>query len=683
MPAADTHRLERWMTTQEITRQPKIWTNYGRDLSTIADDVRSWLRGSRHQEVWFCGAGTSAFIGEIVAAHLNRAPGPARFRAIPTTDLVACPQSYFRQGAKPLVVLFGRSGNSPETLGVLDALANLAPDADRLHITCNPDSALGRQQVANTARQKTIILPPETDDQGFAMTSSYTTMLLTALACFEQDPVLSVADLMDELASAGEHIVKRIFPALSLVGTPSKAVFLGSGPLTGAARESALKVLELSAGKISTMWDSTLGFRHGPKAIVDEQTTIFVFVSSDPLTQAYDRDLIDELSAQYGANRVVRLGSQTWCDWLVPQVGSDAWSAVLYVLIIQKLATIWSDRLGLNVDNPFSSGFLTRVVSGVRLHAVAKTGPSFLGGIDLGGSKIESRLFDRNLNELARRRVPTPRTSYPDLVDAVCAELEWLEQQAGSPVPVGIGIPGVIDRSNGVAITANLPATGHRLGADLSARFNRSIPVENDCKCFALSEAVDGAGRSFKTVFGLVLGTGIGGGVCVDGKLAPGLNNLAGEVGHFGLPAPLLEQEKLPIVSCGCGRAGCYETLLSGPGMSRLGTHYAQRLATPSEIVALAAEGNQAMSQAYRVWLMVLAEMIRTVQLTVDPDCVVLGGGLSQIPGLGADLESTFIRHRLAGVRSPQFAIAKFGDCSGVRGAAMLARDTLDEAGMR
>jgi predicted NBD/HSP70 family sugar kinase len=319
----------------------------------------------------------------------------------------------------------------------------------------------------------------------------------------------------------------------------------------------------------------------------------------------------------------------------------------------------------------------------VRLHAVANTGPRLLGGIDLGGSKIESRLFDGNLNELARRRVPTSKTNYDELVDAVCAELEWLEQQAGSPVPVGIGIPGVIDRSNGVAITANLPATGHRLGADLSARFNRSIPVENDCKCFALSEAVDGAGRSFRTVFGLVLGTGIGGGVCVDGKLASGLNNLAGEVGHFGLPAPLLEQEKLPIVSCGCGRVGCYETLLSGPGMTRLGTHYAHLLASPSEIVALASQGNESMSHAYRVWLMVLAEMIRTVQLTVDPDCIVLGGGLSQISGLGADLESTFIRHRIAGVRSPQFAIAKFGDCSGVRGAAMLARNALGGAGMR
>jgi len=673
MPAADTSRLERWLTTQEIVRQPEIWTQYGPTLYSIAEETRTWLKTTRYDEVWFCGAGTSAFIGEILVSHLNRAPGPARFRAIPTTDLVASPQTYLRGGVRLLVVLFGRSGNSPETIGALDALATLTPDADRLHITCNPDSALGRQQTTGEARQKTIILPPETDDQGFAMTSSYTTMLLTALACFESDPLASVTSAMDELAAAAQHIVKRIFPALSVLATPGKAVFLGSGPLTGAARESALKALELSAGKIATMWDSTLGFRHGPKAIVDDETTIFVFVSSDPLTQAYDRDLIDELRAQYGERRVIRLGPHAWCDWLIPQVGNDAWSAVLYVLVAQMLATIWSDRLGLNVDNPFSSGFLTRVVSGVRLHAIAKSPPTLVGGIDVGGSKIESRLFDGKLNELARRRVPTVKSSYPELVDAVCAELAWLEQQAGTPISVGIGIPGLIDRGSGVWLTANLPATGHRMSADLSARLNRSIPVENDCKCFALSEAIDGAGSKFRTVFGLVLGTGIGGGVCVDGKLAQGLNNLAGEVGHFGLPAFLLEEENLPLVSCGCGRAGCYETYLSGPGMTRLGTRYANRLATPSEIVAAADDGDRAMAQAYRTWLRVLAEMIRTVQLTVDPDCIVLGGGLSQIAGLSGALEETFIRHRIAGVRSPHFAIAKYGDSSGVRGAAMLA----------
>jgi predicted NBD/HSP70 family sugar kinase len=296
-----------------------------------------------------------------------------------------------------------------------------------------------------------------------------------------------------------------------------------------------------------------------------------------------------------------------------------------------------------------------------------------VGGIDLGGSKIESRLFDGKLNELARRRVPTTKTSYPELLDAICAELDWLEQQAGTPIPVGVGIPGLIDKANGLALTANLPATGHRLGVDLSARLNRPIPVENDCKCFALSEAVDGAGSRFKTVFGLVLGTGIGGGVCVNGRLSQGLNAVAGEVGHLGLPAFLLHDEALPVLSCGCGRRGCYETLLAGPGLTRLGGHYANRLATPTEIVTAAGQGDAAMAHAYQVWLTVLAEMMRTVQLTVDPDCVVLGGGLSQIEGLAAAVETTFARHRIAGVRSPKFAIAKFGDSSGVRGAAMLA----------
>ena len=170
--------LDRWTTTREISQQPAVWRAHGPSIAAAAHDIRTWLAGRPHDEVWFCGAGTSAFIGETLAARLNCAPGPARYRAVPTTDLVSCPQNYLRPGVKLLVVLFGRSGNSSETIGALDLLAAHAPEADRLHITCNGDSALARSTRPGLGDLRTIVLPPETDDRGFAMTSSYTTMLL-------------------------------------------------------------------------------------------------------------------------------------------------------------------------------------------------------------------------------------------------------------------------------------------------------------------------------------------------------------------------------------------------------------------------------------------------------------------------------------------------------------------------
>lgn len=248
-------------------------------------------------------------------------------------------------------------------------------------------------------------------------------------------------------------------------------------------------------------------------------------------------------------------------------------------------------------------------------------------------------------------------------------------------MPVGIGIPGLVDVVTGASITANLPATGHKLSADLSNRLGRPTPVENDCKCFALSEANGGAGAGARTVFGLVLGTGVGGGVCVDGKLVVGLNGLPGEVGHLGLPAATVARHRLPLIACGCGRTGCYETLISGPGMRRIAEHVSGRAEEPPVIVALAAAGDDAMGEVLDIWFSILAELIYTVQLTIDADCVVLGGGLSRIEGVAERLAEVFPRCRMPGVRSPKFAVATFGDASGVRGAAMLVR-TAAEAGL-
>lgn len=347
--------LSRHATFREILAQPAIWRDWGAELPVA--DLRQWIASTGAQEVWFCGAGTSAYIGDILTAGLEGQPGP-RLRATPTTDIVARPHAYLR-GSPKLIVSFGRSGNSTESIGLQTALDALAPHWPRLHITCNANSALGQDPKA-----KVITLPEATHDQGFAMTSSFSTMLLTAAALF--DATLPADQTPQRLATLAGTLKTLLLPFTDAARTsrlPSRAVFIGSGPLAFAAREAALKVMELAAGQIPALWDSTLGFRHGPKSFTVGETDLWLFRSSDPHTRAYDEDLLTELRTQYPQSHV------TAPD--IPQPHGDLWSAPLYVALAQLLAVHWSDALGLKVDDPFDGqGTLTRVVSGVRLHPV-------------------------------------------------------------------------------------------------------------------------------------------------------------------------------------------------------------------------------------------------------------------------------------------------------------------------
>ncbi len=347
--------LTRHATFREILAQPAIWSAWGAQLPVAA--LRDWIAQTRTDEVWFCGAGTSAYIGDILAAGLEGQDGP-RLRATPTTDIVARPHAYLR-GQPKLIVSFGRSGNSTESIGLLTALDALAPHWPRLNITCNAASALGTDPKA-----RVITLPEATHDQGFAMTSSFSTMLLTAAALF--DTSLAPTDTprrLTALADTLQTLLPAFTEAARTARTPRRAVFIGSGPLAFAAREAALKVMELAAGQIPALWDSTLGFRHGPKSFTVKDTDLWLFRSSDPHTRAYDEDLLAELRTQYPASHI------TAPD--LPQPFTDLWSAPLYVALAQLLAVHWSDALGLAVDDPFAGqGTLTRVVSGVKLHPV-------------------------------------------------------------------------------------------------------------------------------------------------------------------------------------------------------------------------------------------------------------------------------------------------------------------------
>lgn len=347
--------LSRHATWQEIQSQPDIWRAWGATLPLA--ELRAWVEATGVAEVWFCGAGTSAYIGDILAAGLEGQSGH-HFRSVPTTDIVARPHSYLK-GAPKLIVSFGRSGNSAESIGLLDALDTLAPDWPRLNITCNATSALATRPGA-----KLVVLPEATHDAGFAMTSSFSTMLLTAAAIFDTG---LAADAAPARFTSMAHSLSALLPVHEAEARsarrPDRAVFVGTGPLAFAAREAALKVMELAAGQIPALWDSSLGFRHGPKSFVRAATDIWVFRSSQAHARAYDDDLIAELRSQFPSSKIT-----------VPDVSQsfgDLWSAPLYVALAQILAVVWSDSLGLAVDDPFAGqGTLTRVVSGVRLHPV-------------------------------------------------------------------------------------------------------------------------------------------------------------------------------------------------------------------------------------------------------------------------------------------------------------------------
>jgi len=302
------------------------------------------------------------------------------------------------------------------------------------------------------------------------------------------------------------------------------------------------------------------------------------------------------------------------------------------------------------------------------------------GGIDLGGTKIEARLFNEDWQVLESRRVPTPQTSYKDLLNELTTQVRWLRSfdQAGE-IPVGIGMPGLIDARTGNVLTANLCASGNPIQHDLQKAAGSGILVIKDCRAFTLSEARLGAGRGYVSVVGLIIGTGLAGGHSLNGDLVPVYNGQGGEFGHIPLPAALVERHGLPLVTCGCGKLGCLETYAAGPGIERLANHVTGSTKTGAEIFEQSRAGDPEARKVFDIWLDVIAETVCILMMAIDPDCIVLGGGVSKIPGLPDLIAETVSPKLLSGTYLPRIVLAEGGDSSGTRGAA-LATHLLREA---
>ncbi|UTV29636.1 ROK family protein [Photobacterium atrarenae] len=297
-----------------------------------------------------------------------------------------------------------------------------------------------------------------------------------------------------------------------------------------------------------------------------------------------------------------------------------------------------------------------------------------LAGFDIGGTKIELVVFDEAYQAVYQQREPTPTQDYEQFLETLVAMLQRAEEACGEISRVGVGMPGIVDIDTGAQLSSNIPAaTGHCIAKDIEVRLARPTVLGNDCQCFALSEANGGAAAQYESVFGAVLGTGVGGGVCLNGLLIKGRNGTAGEWGHSPLPAQFVEKYGLPLVQCGCGKTGCVERYISGPGLVFLYQHCGGEARSAIQVIdEMRAENPQA-EQAFTMYLDILACTLASFVHIYDPQAVVFGGGLSRVPELYQRLPDSLRQHLLPAIKTPALLAPKFGDSSGVRGAAMLA----------
>jgi fructokinase len=303
-------------------------------------------------------------------------------------------------------------------------------------------------------------------------------------------------------------------------------------------------------------------------------------------------------------------------------------------------------------------------------------------GIDLGGTKIEGLVIDEAGGERLRRRVPTPTSGYEAVVAAIVDLVTGLEADIGARASVGIGIPGTLSPATGLVKNANSTRLiGHPLDRDLEARLGRPVRVANDANCFALSEATDGAaapeaqadagadGRP-RVVFGVILGTGVGGGVAIDGRVLVGPNGIAGEWGHNPLPWPA--DDERPGPACYCGKHGCVETWLSGPGLARDHERHTGERVDAATLAARAEAGDPAADATFTRYEDRLARGLATVMNVLDPDVIVLGGGVSNARRLYENVPRLWGRYVFSDTVRARLVPNRHGDSSGVRGAAWL-----------
>ena len=352
-------------TLTEIYQQPVTWKKTCQQVASLKDELKAFIDQVITKDdfdVILTGAGTSEFVGNTLFSYLNKKLN-YKAKSYGTTDLVATPENYLSRTKPTLLISFGRSGNSPESVGAIDVAEEVCENLYHLFVTCNKDGALSKR-AADNDHCFAINLTDETHDQSFAMTSSFSNMYLATYLCFNLDNQYSVAkEIVDS------YDFKRI-------------VYLGSNALKGIAQESALKMLELTAGEVVTMFDTPLGFRHGPKSIVDDDTLTVVYISDNEYSRQYEVDLIKEMSGQRKGNKIVAVMNgkcdeiKELVDYVVEFDIDGKYDNILlgfdYIVLAQTVAVLKSLSMGKTPDNPCPTGEVNRVVKGVILYPYNK-----------------------------------------------------------------------------------------------------------------------------------------------------------------------------------------------------------------------------------------------------------------------------------------------------------------------
>lgn len=359
-------------TAREIAQQPALWAEVARLVAAqraMLDQFLVPLLLDPSIRIVLTGAGTSSFIGDCLApamaAHLRR-----RVESVATTDIVSGPDHRLQRDVPTLLVSFARSGNSPESVATVDLAEQIIPHVHHLIITCNPEGELARR-APQLRSARVLVLPDATNDRGFAMTSSFSSMVLVAGLIFGVIRDQSVAAtcraadaLLPKAWSLAQRLVAREF---------QRVVYLGSNELSGLASEAALKLLELTDGQSVALAESTLGFRHGPKTIINNRSLVVLMLSNDAYTRAYDEDLLAELRRDARAGEVLALSARDMREGEHVRIegmieANDVELALLYALVAQTFALTQSLALGLTPDRPNAAGVVNRVVQGVTIH---------------------------------------------------------------------------------------------------------------------------------------------------------------------------------------------------------------------------------------------------------------------------------------------------------------------------
>lgn len=373
-------------TATEIHQQPDTWEKTIAQIGSMKDEIRTFLSKVLDQpdyDIILTGAGTSEFVGNALYSYLNRSLN-YKVKSYASTDLTPTPENFVSAHKPTLLISFGRSGDSPESIGAIQSVEAVNDQAYHLFITCNKDGALSRRAAEEGDRCLAIDLTPETLDQSFAMTSSFSNMYLACLLCFSLDHFDETAALMREVISSARTLLDENYGQMLKVDEDfaySRIVYLGTNCLKGIAQESALKMLELNSGKIVTMYDTPMGFRHGPKSIVNDETLTVVYLSDGAYQRQYETDLIREMAGQRKGNKIMvvcntpckeaeELADYYYC--FNTSAKDNVFLGLDYVVCAQLIALFRSLQNKNTPDNPCPTGEVNRVVKGVTLYPYTK-----------------------------------------------------------------------------------------------------------------------------------------------------------------------------------------------------------------------------------------------------------------------------------------------------------------------